>query len=247
MWMPQGRETRGEITRIGNFNALWRTGGSVGYLEYSPAKRAFTQFSAKVPSSYIREAQRFTENKSREPKSHPSSGGAFRFISDMPDWWEELKSGGSLMWPILFKIIIGVFIALERLLVLLRESKKTQQLSATVTPVIQQEKWEEALHLCSRSTASLARVLTSGINHRQEAPEVLESVIEEAIQGSMKPLDRNMASLQIAVVAPLLGLLGTHVRQDHHFPHHPRFTLRRAWRTMSGGIEGADRTTPPGL
>ena len=242
-----GRETRGEVTRIGNFNALWRTGGSVGYLEYSPAKEAFTQFSAKVPSSYIREAQRFTENKSMGLYIDPSSGGAFRFISDMPDWWEELKSGGSLMWPICIVGIIGVFIALERLLVLLRESKKTQQLSAAVTPVIQQGKWEEALHLCSRSTASLARVLTAGINHRQEAPEVLESVIEEAIQGSMKPLDRNMASLQIiAVVAPLLGLLGTVTGMIATFQ---MLTIYGSGdpRMMSGGISEALITTEYGL
>ena len=36
-----GRETRGEVIRIGNFNALWRAGGSVGYLEYAPAKESF--------------------------------------------------------------------------------------------------------------------------------------------------------------------------------------------------------------
>jgi biopolymer transport protein ExbB len=243
-----GKETRGEVTRIGNFNALWRAGGNVGYLEYSPAKEAFTAFSAKMPSSYIRDAQRFTENKSSMGLYiDPSSGGAFRFISDMPDWWEELKSGGSLMWPICFVGILGAFIALERLLVLLRESKKTQQLSATVTPVIQQGKWDEALGMCSRSTASLARVLTAGINHRQEAPEVLESVIEEAIQGTMKPLDRNMASLQIiAVVAPLLGLLGTVTGMIATFQ---MLTIYGSGdpRMMSGGISEALITTEYGL
>jgi len=243
-----GKETRGEVTRIGNFNALWHTGGGVGYLEYAPAKEAFTQFSAKVPSSYIREAQRFIEDKSAMGLYiDPSSGGAFRFISDMPDWWEELKSGGSLMWPICFVGILGVIIAFERLLVLLRESKKTQQLSATVTPVIQQGKWEEALQLCSRSTAGLARVLTAGINHRQEAPEVLESVIEEAIQGTMKPLDRNMASLQIiAVVAPLLGLLGTVTGMIATFQ---MLTIYGSGdpRMMSGGISEALITTEYGL
>jgi biopolymer transport protein ExbB len=242
-----GKETSGEVMRIGNFNALWRKNGEVGYLEYAPSKESFSQFFVKMPSSYISEAEKFSANKSQGLFVDPSSGGAFRFISDMPDWWEELKSGGSLMWPICLVGILGVIIALERFFVLLRESKKTQNIATKVSPVIQEGNWAEALRICAQSKASVARVLTIGINHRQESPEVLESVVEEAIQGSMKPLDRNMASLQIiAVVAPLLGLLGTVTGMIATFQ---MLTIYGSGdpRMMSGGISEALITTEYGL
>jgi biopolymer transport protein ExbB len=242
-----GRETRGEVIRIGNFNALWRAGGSVGYLEYAPAKEAFSQFFAKMPSAFITEARRFAENKSPGLYVDPSSGGAFRFISDMPDWWEELKSGGSLMWPICIIGIIGGILALERFLVLLRESRRTEALSVQVTPVIQQGKWQEAHSLCSGSRAILAGVLNAGIDHRQEKPEVIESVLDETIQGKLKPLERNMSSLQIiAVVAPLMGLLGTVTGMIATFQ---MITIYGSGdpRMMSGGISEALVTTEYGL
>jgi len=242
-----GKETRGEVIRIGNFNALWRTGGNVGYLEYAPAKEAFSRFFAKMPSGFISEARRFAENKSQGIYLDPSSGGAFRFISDMPDWWEELKSGGSLMWPICFIGVLGALLALERFLVLLRESRRTEALSAQVTPVIQQGKWQEAQQLCIANKAILAGVLNAGIDHRQEAPEIIESVLDETIQGKLKPLERNMSSLQIiAVVAPLLGLLGTVTGMIATFQ---MITIYGSGdpRMMSGGISEALVTTEYGL
>jgi len=242
-----GKETSGEVVRIGNFNALWRKDGKVGYLEYAPSKEAFSQFYVKMPARYISEAKNFIENKSQGLFIDPSSGGAFRFISDMPDWWEELKSGGALMWPICIIGIIAGLLALERFLVLLWESRKTESLSAAITPVIQQGKWEEALNLCARSKAILAKVLRTGITHRTEPIEVIESVLDETIQGSLKPLDRNMSSLQIiAVVAPLLGLLGTVTGMIATFQ---MITIYGSGdpRLMSGGISEALVTTEYGL
>ncbi len=242
-----GKATSGEVVRIGNFNALWRKNGNVGYLEYAPSKEAFSQFYVKMPARYINEAKKFIENKSPGLFIDPSSGGAFRFIADMPDWWEELKSGGALMWPICIIGIIAGLLALERFLILLWESRKTESLSAAVTPVIQQGRWDEALNLCARSKAILAKVLSTGITHRTEPIEVIESVLDETIQGSLKPLDRNMSALQIiAVIAPLLGLLGTVTGMIATFQ---MITIYGSGdpRLMSGGISEALVTTEYGL
>ena len=166
----------------------------------------------------------------------------------MPDWLEELKSGGSLMWPICFIGIIGGILALERFLVLLRESRRTEALSAQRDAGHPAGQMGGSTSACAAgSTGNSGRVLNAGIDHRQEAPEVIESVIDEAIQGSMKPLERNMASLQIiAVVAPLLGLLGTVTGMIATFQ---MITIYGSGdpRMMSGGISEALITTEYGL
>jgi biopolymer transport protein ExbB len=72
-------------------------------------------------------------------------------------------------------------------------------------------------------------------------------VLEESIQGSLAPLDRNMGSLQIvAVVEPLLGLLGTVTGMITTFQ---MLTIYGSGdpRMMSGGISEALVTTEYGL
>lgn len=242
-----GRQTRGEIVRVGMFNTLWKKDGEIGYLEYSPAKETFSQFFVKMPGAYVRQARLFAAGESPSLYIDPSSGGAFRFLADMPDWWEELKAGGTLMWPISLCALIAALLSLERLFTLRRHSRATAQLAEAVTPVLQRSGWDEALRLCAASTTGLARVLTTGIKHRQEQTEVLESVIEEGIQGIRGPLDRNMSTLQIiAVVAPLLGLLGTVTGMISTFN---MLTIYGSGdpRLMSGGISEALVTTKYGL
>lgn len=242
-----GKETSGDIIRIGTFNALWQKGGKTGYLEYVPAKELFTQFYVTMPSAMLREAARFAEGKAQGMYIDPSAGGAFRQLSDMPSWWDELKAGGALMWPICLLALIALIMAIERFWVLSRESKATKELSDKVTPAIQAGKWEQALAYCRESATCLGQVITTGINHRQEQTEVLESVLEESIQGSLRPLDRNMGALQIiAVVEPLLGLLGTVTGMITTFQ---MLTIYGSGdpRIMSGGISEALVTTEYGL
>jgi len=242
-----GKQISGEVIRIGAFNALWHRDGQVGYLEYAPGKESFTQFTVAMPAHITRAAKKFVKGAAQSLYIDPSSGGAFRQLSDMPTWWEELTSGGPLMWPICASGLLGLMLALERLVVLWREGKKTEELSRNVSPIIQGGNWDAALQQCTGSTVGLAQVLATGITHRQENIEVLESVLEESIQGTLRPLDRNMAALQIiAVVAPLLGLLGTVTGMIVTFQ---MMTIHGSGdpRMMSGGISEALITTEYGL
>jgi len=242
-----GKETSGDIIRIGTFNALWQKDGKTGYLEYIPARELFTQFSVQMPRAMLREATRFVSGKSPGLFVDPSAGGAFRQLSDMPTWWEELKAGGALMWPICLLALVALIMAIERFWVLSREGKATQELAEKITAALQTRKWDQALAYCRESSTCLAKVLATGITHRQEQPEVLESVLEESIQGSLRPLERNMGALQIiAVVEPLLGLLGTVTGMITTFQ---MLTIYGSGdpRIMSGGISEALVTTEYGL
>ena len=242
-----GKETKGEITRIGTFTALWHKDGTTGYLEYIPARETFAQFGISMPGAMLREAARFAEGKSPGLYIDVSSGGAFRQLSDMPDWWEQVKSGGALMWPICIFAAIALLMILERLLVLTRESKATKQLAEEIGSSLQEGRWDHAKKLCQDSATCLGRVLAAGLDHRHEQIEVLESVLEESIQGNLRPLDRNMGALQlIAVVEPLLGLLGTVTGMITTFQMLTIYGTGDP-RMMSGGISEALVTTQYGL
>ncbi len=242
-----GKQSSGEVHRIGAFNAVYRRDGKVGYLEYVQAKQAYHELTVEPPDEMTREAKKFVSGKSPGLFLDLSAGGAFRQLTDMPTWYEQLESGGALMYPLLAVGLLAVLLMIERLIVLARESRDCDALSDRVTSSLQSKKWNEALRMCQGKSTSLAHVLQAGINHRQERVEVLESVMEEAIQQTLPRLERNMSSLQIlGMVSPLLGLLGTVTGMIATFQ---MITLYGTGdpKIMSGGISEALITTQYGL
>ena len=242
-----GKETTGEITRVGTFNALFKKDGEVGYLEYSPSKQAFHQLLVEPPRRMIRSVVGFVQDESLGFFMDLSGGGAFRQLTEKPTWYDELKSGGVLIYPIVGLGLIALILVIERFLVLYGENRNAERVSREVTPLLQRRDWDHALRVCSSEKGSLAKVLESGINHRQEHTEVLESVMSEAIQSSLPRLERNISALQIlGMVSPLLGLLGTVTGMIATFQ---MITLYGTGdpKIMSGGISEALVTTEYGL
>jgi len=242
-----GKQTTGDVTRIGAFNALFKHDGRVGYLEYAPVKQAFHQLIVDPPSEMTKEAKRFLAESSQGLYLDLSAGGAFRQLTDMPGWYDQLKSGGALMYPLLFVGLAAIILMGERLFVLLREGKDSEALSGRLTDLLQKKRWDDALRLCTGRTGSLAAVMRAGIGHRHERGEVLESVMQEAIQSSLPRLERNMSILSIlGMVAPLIGLLGTVTGMIATFQ---MITLYGTGdpKIMSGGISEALITTQYGL
>jgi len=242
-----GKEMRGEVIRIGTFNALFTKDGKVGYLQYSPSKQAFHQLVVEPSSTMIREAKKFVHNKSQGLFVDLSAGGAFRQLTEKPTWYEQLKSGGILIYFIVGLGLIALILIIERFLLLLRERRDAETLSKEVTPLLQRGDWDVASRVCKRQKGSLAQVLEAGISHRYEHSEVLESVMSEAIQSSLPRLERSMSALRIlGMVSPLLGLLGTVTGMIATFQ---MITLYGTGdpKIMSGGISEALVTTEYGL
>jgi biopolymer transport protein ExbB len=242
-----GKKTSGEVIRVGVFNALFSKDGAVGYLEYSPSKQAFHQLTIDPPGSMIRSARKFIQDGSQNLFVDLSGGGAFRQLTEKPTWLDELKSGGILVYPIVGLGLIALILIIERFLLLYREGRYSEALSKEITPLMQNGKWEKALEVCTRKGGSLAQVLESGINHRHEHTEIVESVISEKIQSSLPLLERNMSALQIlGMVSPLMGLLGTVTGMIATFQ---MITLYGTGdpKIMSGGISEALVTTEYGL
>ncbi len=242
-----GRETEGEVIRIGAFNALYRNDNKIGYLEYAGAKQAFHELTVAPPTAMTKEAKKFVKNDSQGLFLDLSGGSAFRQLTDMPGWYDQLKSGGALMYPLVAVGLLALILMTERLQVLVKEGKTTEALADKVTSSLQNKNWNEALRLCREKKGSLAQVIEAGIGHRHERAEVLESVLQEAIQSTLPRLERSMSALQIlGMVAPLLGLLGTVTGMIATFQ---MITLYGTGdpKIMSGGISEALITTQYGL
>lgn len=124
--------------------------------------------------------------------------------------FELIKAGGLLMWPLLICSILSLAIILERLWFLRTRRVIPTQLVARVRA------WDEAGALDGgildklRAGSPLGRILAAGLANRHQDREAMKESIEEVGRHEVHDLERFLNALgTIAVITPLLGLLGT--------------------------------------
>ncbi|MBN1653171.1 MAG: MotA/TolQ/ExbB proton channel family protein [Deltaproteobacteria bacterium] len=123
---------------------------------------------------------------------------------------ETFLAGGFVMWPILVLAVIALLIVLERFAVLSRVHTNADRLMNTVRERISLGHWNRAAEACKKNPGALARVLSTILRNREQPRSNLEELTNESILAERPTLERFLPALNvIAVVAPLLGLLGT--------------------------------------
>jgi len=123
---------------------------------------------------------------------------------------ELLRSGGLLVWPILGLALLGLLVAIERLVTLQRAAWGARSLAARVVAEVRRGAWAAAADLCAASAAAVGPVLAAALAARQLPHQQRRDRVDEALLAQTPRLERNLGLLHVvAAVAPLLGLLGT--------------------------------------
>ncbi len=226
-----GQEESATIVRVGGFNVV----ADGRYLTYSPETRSVSELQRQP------EQGRFINSTS---DLVDASGGLVRFgidptrgqilatLVDQPNLTERVQQGGLVGYVIIALGILGLLIALERLVVLgIAGSKVNAQLKSD-TP---------------NSNNALGRVLMAYHDNRTVDTETLELKLGEAILKETPALQRSLLFLKIiSVVAPLMGLLGTVTGMIKTFQAITLFGTGDP-KLMAGGISQALVTTVLGL
>ncbi len=161
---------------------------------------------------------------------------------------EIVRAGGWLMVPILLCSVIAMAIVLERLWSLRRSRVVPRGLLLKV--------WEQArggtpgtdLPLQQlRARSPLGRVLAAGLAAQDRSREVMKETIEETGRRVAHELERFLNTLgTIAMITPLLGLLGTVVGMIEVFTVITDIGVGSP-RDLAGGISQALVTTAAGI
>jgi biopolymer transport protein ExbB len=162
----------------------------------------------------------------------PTRGGVLNSLIARPNLQERIQQGGLVGYLIIALGIIGLLIALERMVVLGIASRKVTRQLASAEP--------------SQDNA-LGRVLSVADANKIADTETLELKLSEAIFKETPALNRALLFLKIiSVVAPLMGLLGTVTGMINTFQ---AITLYGTGdpKLMAGGISQALVTTVLGL
>jgi biopolymer transport protein ExbB len=121
-----------------------------------------------------------------------------------------LASGGPVMVPIGLCSIVGLAAFFERLWSLRRSRVVPQSFCIEVIELLRQERWNDALTLCRKRDAPIARVVEVALNARHETRPMIKERVEEVGRREAADLERYLPILATTgSIGPLLGLLGT--------------------------------------
>lgn len=124
--------------------------------------------------------------------------------------FEILRAGGWALAPIILCSAIALGIILERFWSLRRDAVLPPGLAAQVLEWSRTRKIDPAHVSELAATSPLGEVLAAALSVRQRPREVIRERVEDAGRHVMHELDRYLNTLgTIALIGPLLGLLGT--------------------------------------
>lgn len=162
----------------------------------------------------------------------PSRGNLLSLVIQSPSLLEQVSFGGGVGYTILVMGLIGVIIALYRLVVLQSVGRKmaAQKKSSTAS-----------------TDNPLGRIFAAYESNQNVSPATLELKLDEMIMRETPKLERFQGIVKvIAGVAPLMGLLGTVVGMIKTFQTITLFGTGDP-KLMADGISQALVTTVEGL
>jgi biopolymer transport protein ExbB len=226
-----GEENQQEVTRIGAFNVV--SGGK--YLEYIPETGRLVELQRQPPTRYTDRISDLVNGTSgMYPIGlDPTRGQLLGLLVQSPSLMERIAQGKTVGYVIIALGIVGVLIAVWRVLVLSAVGAKVnRQIKNIHEP---------------QANNPLGRVLKTAETRGVEDIETMELKLGEAILRETPKFNAMLPLLKIiSVVAPLLGLLGTVTGMIVTFQAITIFGAGDP-KAMAGGISGALVTTVLGL
>jgi biopolymer transport protein ExbB len=243
-FLENGKQTQGEIIRLGNIAAYGVStegsgslvpagGGDLKIWRESTADTAIALSKNQQPETL----QLFIF----ESRTQAVEETADKTIL------EVIHSGGIIGWVIVGLGGLTLLLIVIRIYLLRSNSANTQHIADQVIQQVIDGDLESAKKSCETGASAITRVLSNTLRHLKDDRDHMESVVHEAILRESGALDRfGSAILVIASVSPLLGLLGTVTGMIATFDVITEFGTGDP-KLLSGGISIALVTTELGL
>ncbi len=155
------------------------------------------------------------------------------------------EGGGIIMWPILVVSFLGLTVAVERVLFIIREnSNREPEVVEKMLERVEARDVEGAIELGKRSKDYIARILTYALTHKETS---LSNAFIRASNQELNRFSQGMATLDTVITAaPLLGLLGTVTGMMRTFGN-MQGDIGQAAGQITGGVAEALIATAAGL
>jgi len=158
-----------------------------------------------------------------------------------------LKPGGIIMFPLLLCSVLALAIIIERFWTLRASRLAPKSLVHDLWGWIKKKELNARKLKDIKETAPLGRILAAGLANAKHGREIMKESIQEEASHVVHEMERFLNTLgTIAVIAPLLGLLGTVIGMIKVFA---QLQLEGAGNAsaLAGGISEALITTAAGM
>ena len=162
-------------------------------------------------------------------------------------FFDVIKNGGCVIWPIVICSVIALIICIERFWTLRKSRITPKHLVAQVWGWIKNNQLDKKKLKSLKESSPLGEILAAGIVNHSHGRETMKEAIRDSGRQVVVNLDRFLNTLgTIAVITPLLGLLGTVIGMIKVFTVITMQGVGDA-SALAGGISEALLTTAAGL
>lgn len=161
--------------------------------------------------------------------------------------WAIFVKGGPIMVPLVLLSIMGVAVAIEKLINLRNKRVIQSEIVGCIESVKNYSDIPMAIKICRRYNSPFANLIRAGLEEAKSPPLEIRQTMEDVGRREMKRMERYLVVLEtVAGASPLLGLLGTVFGMIEVFSVISIAGVGQAG-LLSGGIAEALITTAFGL
>jgi biopolymer transport protein ExbB len=161
--------------------------------------------------------------------------------------WSYVAKGGPVMWPLLLLSVLGVAVAIWRWMALRAATRNVVPFLRELRERLVAGDVDAAVEVCERHPSPVASIVKAGLLRSGRSKEDIERSLQEASSRELAALERGLPILAtIAMIAPLLGFLGTVTGMINSFDALARVGLNNP-AAVASGISEALITTAAGL
>ena len=161
---------------------------------------------------------------------------------------ELLFKGGFMMIPIFILFVITIYILIEKLLIINRESKSPKGFTDEIISRVKNNDINGAILVCNDTNNPVSRMILKGLNKLNTSLKNIESSIENVGKIEIYNLEKNLSLLAtISGAAPMIGFLGTVTGMIQAFISIAEEEGAVSPKLLSSGIYEAMLTTAAGL
>ena len=161
---------------------------------------------------------------------------------------ELLFKGGFMMIPILVLFVITIYILIEKILIINRESKSPKGFADEIISRVKNDDINGAILVCNDANNPVSRMILKGLNKLNTSLKNIESSIENVGKIEIYNLEKNLSLLAtISGAAPMIGFLGTVTGMIQAFISIAEEEGAVSPKLLSSGIYEAMLTTAAGL
>jgi biopolymer transport protein ExbB len=161
--------------------------------------------------------------------------------------WSYFDKGGPIMWPLLLLSVLGVTVAVWRWMALRAATQNISPLLVSLRDRLLAYDTDGAVNACDQHPGPVSNIVRAGLLKTGRSRDEVELSLQDASAHELAILERGLPILAtIAMVAPLLGFLGTVTGMINSFDALASVGLNNP-AAVASGISEALITTAAGL